>query len=151
MGGLTYPKTFGFGSFYSQSWIQMAIKQHFPTPSLMLITAKWPEISIQQGCGSVLKTKFSAYKRGLERFYQFFGWYFLNGLQWALGYLSWITFKTHWILIKFRLLKMSWWKVVYFVRCSHQNEIVNSPIFSSLSVDFLYFVWIWKVSYLCSI
>ena len=28
----------------------------------MLITAKWPEISIQQGCGSVLKTKFSAYK-----------------------------------------------------------------------------------------
>ena len=71
----------------------MAIKQHFPTPSLMLITAKWPEISIQQGVYS--KLNFRPIKRGLERFYQFFGWYFLNGLQWALGYLSRITFKTH--------------------------------------------------------
>ena len=35
----------------------MAIKQHFPTPSLILITAKWPEISIQQGVHTKLNLR----------------------------------------------------------------------------------------------
>ena len=52
--GITCRKKFILVPFYSQSYIRMAIQQYFPAPCWMLISAQWAEISIQQGCGSVL-------------------------------------------------------------------------------------------------
>ena len=34
--------------------IWMGIKQYFPAPYWILISAQWPDISIQQDCRSVL-------------------------------------------------------------------------------------------------
>ena len=83
----------------------MAIKQHFPTPSLMLITAKWPEISIQQGCGSVLKTKFSAYKARPGKVLSVFRVVFFEWTTVGSGLFIMNNFQNT-LNLNFRLLKM---------------------------------------------